>query len=96
MSSTVTLTLSDQAYQQATILATRTGRSMVELLTNTIERSLLLLYPQVNLADISASLTDSSVPTGEPNEGEILTEQLYGLVKRTSSYEELDELYHEQ
>lgn len=95
MSRTVTLTLSDQTHQQATILATRTGRSMVELLTKTIERS-LLLYPQVNFADISPSSTDNPVPRAQPNEGEILTEKLYGLVKRTSSYEELDELYHEQ
>lgn len=92
MSTPVTLILSDQVYQQAKGLATQTGRSVADLLTRTIERS-LLLYPQVsNPTTVS---TDNSVLTPS-TESERLTEELYGLVKRTSSYEELDELYHEQ
>ena len=92
MSTPVTLILSDQVYQRAKGLATQTGRSVVDLLTRTIERS-LLLYPQVSTA--TTVFTDDSGLT-QSTEAERLTEELYGLVKRTSSYEELDELYHEQ
>lgn len=92
MSTPVTLILSDQVYQQAKGLATQTGRSVADLLTRTIERS-LLLYPQVSNA--TALFTDDS-ELAQSTEAERLTEELYGLVKRTSSYEELDELYHEQ
>ena len=92
MSTAVTLILSDQVYQQAKGLATQTGRSVADLLTRTIERS-LLLYPPGSTA--TTVFTDNSVLT-QSTEAERLTEELYGLVKRTSSYEELDELYHEQ
>ena len=93
MEKQVVLTLSGKAYLRAQGMAKRTGSTLAEVLTSTIEHS--LLSPGFKLPEPTSSITDSATVPGQSN-GKTLTEQMYGIVKPTLSEEELEELYYEQ
>jgi len=83
MEKQVVLTLSGKVYLRAQGVAKRTGRTVAEVLTNTIELS--LLSPNFKLPE----------PTWSPTvqTGKTLTRQMYGFVKPSLSEEE--ELYYQ-
>lgn len=98
----ITLTLSDQVYQQAEGLAKDAGRSLAELLTDTIELSLFptsLNVPQATSTYAHTYAQRAQSGTHIPQKRaskETLTDKMYGIVKPILSERELEELYYEQ